>query len=346
MASRLDTGMSFSVSSFNLCNLQQAGHILFGEFAWTPNQYQRKAGWTAEQLRAQPSTVFCFQEVWSRAALQDVFATAQLHDYQLICHDDGTAGGNAMHVACAVQADWDIISSEWISAFPPELVWCSDDTRYAMDVNIDRFSRPVLKLRLRGPDARTLTVFNTHLKSRLPIPPGNPKENQNHSYYGTTADHWLDIGRALAGMRRIAEAAVLRLLVNRQLAQSTDAVIVAGDCNDRLPGNVLDVLKGDTRFRRTSKNRSGRRADWGLYHLLDLAAYRKLACSERDYITFSGDEEQLALDHLLFSWHFHARAADARWQLQQWHIQNKHLGSSKPYVSDHAMVTASFANAR
>jgi endonuclease/exonuclease/phosphatase family metal-dependent hydrolase len=333
---------NFSVSSFNLCNLQQAGHVMFGDFAWTPNQYQRKAGWTAEQLRAHPSTVFCFQEVWSHAALQDVFATAQITDdtlanYQLVCHDDS----NAMHVACAVHPDWEITEQEWIRAFPTELNWRSDDTRYEMNLEIDRFSRPVLKLRLRGPDARTLTVFNTHLKSRLPIPPNN------ESYYGTNADHWLDIGRALAGMRRLAEAAVLRLLVNRQLAQTTDAVIVAGDCNDRLPGNVLDVLKGDTRFRRSSKNRSGRRADWGLYHLLDLAADQKLCDpKQNDYITFSGDDEQLALDHLLFSWHFHSRAADCRWQLQSWQLNIKHLGSGKPHVSDHAMVIACFKGSR
>jgi len=322
--------MSFSIASFNLCNLQKAGKIMFGEFAWTPSQYQRKAGWTAEQLRANPMTLFAFQEVWSANALQDVFATAGMHDYQLICHSDD----NTMHVAAAVAPHWEVISTEWISDFPPELIWKSDDTRYEMAVNIDRFSRPVLKLRLRAPDARTLTLFNTHLKSRLPVPPNN------EHFYGVGADHWLDIGRALAGMRRIAEAAVLRLLVNRQLTQSSDAVVVAGDCNDRYPGNVIDVLKGDARFRRSSNNRSGRRADWGLYHLLDLAADRKLAA--RDYITFNGDDEQLALDHLLFSWHFHGRAAGHRWQLQDWQMHSKHLGSGKPYVSDHAMVTASF----
>ena len=332
--------VNFSVATFNLCNLQQAGKILFGEFAWTPTQYQRKAGWTAEQLRANPATLFAFQEVWSAASLQDVFSTAGMADYQLICHSDD----NSMHVAAAVQRDWEVISAEWISAFPPELSWQSDDTRYEMAVQIDRFSRPLLKLRLRGPDARTLTLFNAHLKSRLPVPPGNNK-NQTDSYYGTSADHWLDIGRALAGMRRIAEAAVLRILVNRQLAQSTDAVIVAGDCNDRYPGNVIDVLKGDARFRRTSNNRSGRRADWGLYHLLDLAADRKLLqTNASDYITFNGDDEQLALDHLLFSWHFHARAADCRWRLQDWHVHGKHLGSGKPYVSDHAMITTCFSN--
>jgi endonuclease/exonuclease/phosphatase family metal-dependent hydrolase len=340
--------MNISISTFNLCNLQRSGQEMFGSFSWTPVQYQRKVGWIAEQLRTQPSTLFCFQEVWNGEALQDVFNTAQLADsYYLVCHESC----DSMNVAIAVQKDWEIISTEWITAFPPELVWRSDDTRYEITVKIDRFSRPLLKVRLRAPDGRTLSVFNTHLKSRLPIPPnftasadGRAPEQINNSYYGAGTDHWLDIGRALAGMRRLAEAAVLRLLVNRQLAQSTDAVIVAGDCNDRYPGNVLDVLKGDTRFRRSSKNRSGRRADWGLYHLLDLAADRNLLTSkDSDYITFSGEDEQLALDHLLFSWHFHARAADYRWRLHEWNIDSKHLGSGKPYVSDHAMVTAHFA---
>lgn len=328
--------MTFSVATFNLCNLQRPGQQMFGEFAWTPVQYQRKVGWTAEQIKQHPATLIAFQEVWSEAALQDVFNTTGLQDsYQLLCHDSN----DDMNVACAVHKDWEILSAEWISAFPPELNWRSDDTRYEMHLAIDRFSRPVLKLRLRGPDARTLTLFNAHLKSRRPISPNND------TYYGVGADHWLDIGKALSGMRRLAEAAVLRLLVNRQLSQSTDAVIVAGDCNDRNPGNVLDALKGDARFRRGTNNRSGRRADWGLYHLLDLDK-NPPDINTNKYITFCGDDETLALDHLLFSWHFHARAADSRWHLQHWEINSQHLGSNKPYVSDHAMVVASFSSKR
>ncbi len=333
MASR---GMNFSISTFNLCNLQCPGRTMFGEFAWTPAQYQRKVGWTAGQLTSHPASVMAFQEVWSEVALQDVLHAAGLQgSYQLVCHESNAD----MNVACAVHTDWAILSAEWITAFPAELDWCSHDTRYEIDVKIDRFSRPVLKLRLRGPDERTLTIFNTHLKSRRPISPNNG------SYYGAGVDHWLDIGKALSGMRRLAEAAVLRLLVNRQLAQSTDAVIVVGDCNDRHPGNVLDLLKGDARFRRSTNNRSGRRADWGLYHLLDLEK-KSADANASQYITFCGDDELLALDHLLFSWHFHHRAADSRWHLHDWEISSHHLGSSKPYVSDHALVLAKFDRSR
>lgn len=306
---------------------------MFGEFAWTPAQYQRKVGWIAEQLAQHPAAIMAFQEVWSEGALRSVLQTAKLHDqYQLVCAGDGSE----MQVACAVHKNWEIVSADWLHTFPEGMDWRSDDARYQMAVAIHHFSRPVLKLRLRSSDARTLTIFNVHLKSRRPIAPGND------NYYGTGADHWLDVGRALSGMRRLAEAAVLRWLINQQLAQTTDAIIVAGDCNDRHPGAVTDLLKGDARFRRSANNRSGRRADWGLYHLLDLEQDLQRADAQR-YITFCGDDEIMALDHLLFSWHFHHRAAGSRWQLQDWAIHGKHLGSNKPYVSDHAMVVARFA---
>ncbi|MEZ5538846.1 MAG: hypothetical protein R3E63_02570 [Pseudomonadales bacterium] len=324
--------MNLSVSSFNLCNLQLPSKQMFGEFSWTPAQYQKKVGWTAEQLRAQPASIMAFQEVWSAKALHDVFATAGLAEqYQLLCHD----GEEEMQVATAVHRDWEIISAEWITDFPSSLDWRSEDARYRMAVGIQHFSRPILKLRLRNADARTLTVFNAHLKSRRPISPSDDR------YYGAPADSWLDIGRALSGMRRLAEAAVLRVLVNQQLIQSNDAVIVAGDCNDRHPSGVTDLLKGDVRFRRGANNRSGRRADWGLYHLLDLdnGAER---IDEKKYATFYGDDEALALDHLFFSWHFHHRAADSRWRLQEWSLRSAHLGVNKPHVSDHAMVVANF----
>ncbi len=306
---------------------------MFGEFAWTPAQYQRKVGWIAEQLAQHPAAIMAFQEVWSEDTLRSVLQTAKLHDqYQLVCAGDGSE----MQVACAVHKNWEIVSADWLHAFPEGLDWRSDDARYQIAVAIHHFSRPVLKLRLRGSDARTLTIFNAHLKSRRPIAPGND------NYYGAGADHWLDVGRALSGMRRLAEAAVLRWLINQQLAQTTDAIIVAGDCNDRYPGAVTDLLKGDARFRRSANNRSGRRADWGLYHLLDLEQDLQRADAQR-YITFCGDDEIMALDHLLFSWHFHHRAAGSRWQLQDWAVHGKHLGSNKPYVSDHAMVVARFA---
>lgn len=329
MASR---AMNFSVSTFNLCNLQSPGITLFGEFAWSRTQYQRKVGWLAAQCHAAPATLMAFQEVWCEPALADVFATAGLRDrYQLVCHP----GNDDMHVACAVQQDWHILEHNWIQDFPTGLDWRSDDTRYAMSAHITHFSRPVLKLRVRGPSGHTLTLFNAHLKSRRPIPPGN------EHYYGAGPDHWLDVARALAGMRRLAEAAVLRLLVNQQLAETDDAVIMAGDCNDRYPGLVVDTLKGDTRFRQGTNNRSGRRADWGLYHLLDLNAQQP-TLSAAEYITFCGEDEQVALDHLLFSWHFHPRAAGHRWHLQHWQAHHKHLHHYKPFMSDHAMVHADF----
>lgn len=329
MASR---AVNFSISTFNLCNLQSPGITLFGEFAWSRTQYQRKVGWLAAQCQSTPATVMAFQEVWCEHALTDVFHTAGLQDqYRLICSSAQTG----MQVACAVHHEWQLLEQQWLTDFPAGLDWCSNDTRYALALSIAGFSRPILKLRLRGPDERTLTVFNVHLKSRRPIPPGN------EHYYGAGPDHWLDVARALAGTRRLAEAAALRLLVNHQLTHSTDAVIVVGDCNDRYPGPVIDVLKGDARFRRGTNNRSGRRADWGLYHLLELNAQRHTT-SHTDYVTFCGDDELLALDHLLFSWHFHPRAAGSRWQLQAWQVHNRHLSHYKPFMSGHAMVWAQF----
>lgn len=305
---------------------------MFGDFSWTPVQYQRKVGWLAEQVAAHPASVFAFQEVWDQRSLEDVFTTAKLAPrYQLISYpEDGQ-----MQVACAVDREqFEVLDANWLYEFPPELSWRSDDTRYALELAIRHFSRPVLKLRLQGRDGRCLTMFNAHLKSRLPVPPNNERQ------YGVEVDHWLDIGRALAGVRRLAEAAVIRLLVNRILSQSGDAVIIAGDFNDRFPSNVGDVLTGDRRFRSSAKNRSGRRANWGMYHALHLLAPGEQAGF--DYATFYADDEVLALDHLLFSWHFCHQAADHRWNLQNLRVESRHLGSGKPYVSDHAFVLAEF----
>lgn len=324
--------MNFSILTFNVCNLRQPNRVMFGDFAWTPTQYQRKVGWLAEQIAANPVSVFAFQELWDARSLADVFATAGLAErYQLLCADDD----EQMQVAFAIDREqFELIDQQWLFDFPPELDWRSDDTRYALELNITHFSRPLLKVRLKARDGRTVTLFNCHLKSRLPVPPNNERQ------YGVEVDHWLDVGRALAGVRRLAEACVLRLLVNRILAQSNDAVVIAGDFNDRWPSNVLDVLMGDRRFRDTAKNRSGRRANWGMYHVTQLLSREQQA--NINYATFYADEEVLALDHLLFSWHFHAKAAGCLHRLHELKIESRHLGSGKSYVSDHAFVRADF----
>ncbi len=315
---------------------------MFGDFVWTQAQYGKKMRWTAEQFAAHPVELFCLQELWNARCLQEVLVEAGLSHYQSICFSDENVvkDGRDMHVAAAVHPNCEIISHEWLHAFPADMRWKSTDPRYEVALHITHFSRPVLKLRLRMETGGTLCVFIVHLKSRLPIAP----QQNDTLYYGVGADHWLDIGRALAATRRAAEAAVLRVLINGQLAQGTDTVIVAGDFNERYPGTVLDIIKGDARFRRQGTNRSGRRANWGLYHLLQLADYEKnLARPHSEYITFCGDDELFALDHLLFSSQFHPRAAGSSWRLQSFDVVSQHLGHDKPHLSDHALVKAIFS---
>ncbi|HWW68771.1 MAG TPA: endonuclease/exonuclease/phosphatase family protein, partial [Duganella sp.] len=62
-------------ATFNVCNLSQPGAKLYDNLApLTPDDYQAKVLWTAQQLDQLDADVIGLQEIFSMAALRDVLA--------------------------------------------------------------------------------------------------------------------------------------------------------------------------------------------------------------------------------------------------------------------------------
>ena len=63
----------FSVATFNLFNLQDAGKAMYGHAVWTEDQFRNKAWWIAWQLETLEPDIVGLQELWSKTALEKVW---------------------------------------------------------------------------------------------------------------------------------------------------------------------------------------------------------------------------------------------------------------------------------
>ena len=171
---------------------------------------------------------------------------------------DGAWDGVA--VACAVRAPWEIRAVERHKAFPaamrlvkrkqsmaqirsappaadasvdperdPTFVPSQEDE--GVRVAIDEFSRSVLQVTVghaRAPEVPAIEVFGTHLKSKLATPLDDPEYRDP-----AVRPHAAALGTALSTIRRIAEAAALRIIVDGVMRGGDRPAVVLGDLQRR-----------------------------------------------------------------------------------------------------------------
>lgn len=203
-------------------------------------------------------------------------------------------------------------------------------------VNIDSFSRPVLRFQIKPRSSgRLVTVYVAHLKSKLPTKVYKEPwyEKDLHSKHSEA------LGAAIATIRRTAEAAALRMILTEELKGSDRPVVVLGDLNDSQHSNTLNIISGQPNYLQGwSKGGS----DVDLYTVGTLQEYRSL----RDvYYTHIHQNSRESLDHILVSQEFYDNAKNRRWSFRGMTINNDHLNYDNHKTdgtSDHGVVRAEF----
>ena len=140
-----------------------------------------------------------------------------------------------------MRKDWLHGDPEWIEDFHDKFVLDSggdDDQSPDISVKIDKFSRPVLKFRIRPKtDSRLISVYVVHFKSK------RPTDIYREGWYKADTDfykkHKPGLGAAISTIRRSAEAAALRMLISEELKNTDTPVVVLGDMNDAQLSNHL-----------------------------------------------------------------------------------------------------------
>jgi endonuclease/exonuclease/phosphatase family metal-dependent hydrolase len=310
---------------------------------YSEDEYAAKVQWIGERLREMNADIIGFQEVWQVNALIDCFKAVGLeHDYDIVGRD--AVDQFHVQVAFAVRKGWLRGSETWHEDFPQNARFIkrrSERSTYDMEVEIDNFSRPPLEIRVKPKrrGAPEMSLFCVHLKSKRPIEL-DASEKRLLPSEGEVA-----LGSALATIRRSAEAAALRLLLNDRMLGNDDPFVVLGDLNDDYLSVSTTIVTGDPSYKLYESNRVGAResksGDLGLYSTQILKEYRSL---RNVHYTHVYKNKLEVLDHILVSEQFYDHSPKRIWAFRDTTYWNDHLDdrAMSDVTTDHGIVMTEF----
>lgn len=387
----------FSIASFNVKNLIGAEQEYYRFEKYTVEEHAWKQAWLADQLLNLSADIVCFQEIFDEAALQAVIAEADAAGieanaasvpdpskryarkaiFRKIAYkpyaqaelafapnvNDG--GPGERRPGLAILSRFGFAEAPQILQELPEPIEIPFSDLGGGDggsYKISRLSRPIMKVRIPVGD-QVISVFNCHLKSKLgeldkpagaPFPPAADLVNYDAA------------GRALgalrAGLRRMAEAWILRRAILNELAQGRP-VMVLGDFNDSEHAVSSEIITGEAPFknyawmrRHDAEHQGDRYKDHeneviqGQINAVRLHSAEKMFVrkSARDMVytsAFGGVFE--SIDQILMSRHFAPENGQRIGDMEYFSVLNDHLTDGShpeaPYnklASDHGQIMA------
>ena len=389
----------FTIASFNVKNLIGPDQEYYKFQSYTPEEYAWKLDWIADQLLSMDADIIGFQEIFEEDALRDVITETDSRGLEANAanlpgpsksyrrkaifrklaytpytnaalafapniNDTGEPGRRRPGLA---------ILSRLGFAEPPEII---QDLSLPVDIpmasldgeedagrfQLRRLSRPILKVRIPI-GGQTVTVFNCHLKSKLGefiTPKGADFAPES------VLNAYNPAGRAMgslrAGLRRMAEAWVLRRAILEELDKG-HPVMVLGDFNDGENAVSSEIISGETPFRnyswmlrhdaKQSNDRYSREENKHITEAVDRVRLRSaekmfLRKSLRDVVyttAFGGIHE--SIDQIYMSRHFDPTWPKASGNMRYFSVFNDHLTDGShpeaPYnklASDHGQIMA------
>ncbi len=279
--------VAFSVASYNV-----DGYRLTPADGWSTKPLLSRAEVAEVIRRAQPN-LLALQEVGSPQALE--FLSKNLLELGLEYPFRELLQTESQKIHCAVLSQFPIVANRSDSS-----------AAFALYGRSFHVLRGVMELDVEAPGGYQFTLFNVHLKSKLP------------AYYADSADY------------REAEAKVLRQKISRLLQENPNRnILVAGDFNDFPRSKTLRRIQGRGRLRlwdarpTESKNKPTASGDnpkkfagisWTYYFPGEDAYFRY------DYLLISaGMKREWLKDRSVIPWH------------PQWNL-----------ASDHRLILAEF----
>lgn len=387
----------FTIASFNVKNLIGPDKEYYKFEKYTPEEHAWKQDWLADQLLALSADIVCFQEIFEEDALRAVITETDargtdLNDAALPDRskhyakkaifrklkyqgygdaalafapnvNDGDPGQRRPGVATLSRFGF-TGQPEVIQHLSPALTIPFQELGGgdAGGYTISRLSRPILKVRIPV-GATTITVFNCHLKSKLGefiAPPNAPfapeADLTNYDAHGRM------LGSLRAGLRRMAEAWVLRGLILQELNQG-HPVMVLGDMNDGEDAVSTEIITGEAPFKNYSWMRrhdatqaNQRYSKPDAAQIMESVESVRLHSAEKLFVrkslrdmvytaAFGGNFQ--SIDQIFMSRHFHPDHADRIGEMEYFSVLNDHLTDGShpeaPYnklASDHGQIMA------
>ncbi len=390
---------NFTIASFNVKNLIGADQEYYRFEKYTPEEHAWKQDWLADQLFTMDADIVCFQEIFDEPSLRDVIAEtdergiasnadvlpdrskryARKAIFRKLAYrpytdaalafapnaNDGAPGHR--RPGLAVLSRFGFVGAPQVIqelATPVKIPLRELSGEAGGQFQISRLSRPLLKVKIPIGDA-VVTVFNCHLKSKLGeyIKPKGADFAPEADVTNYDA-HGRALGILRAGLRRMAEAWVLRGFILEELAAG-NPVLVLGDFNDGEHAVSSEIITGETPFKNYSwmrrhdakkSNQRYSREDAAAIHenieavRLHSAEKQFVRKSLRDMVytsAFGGVFE--SIDQILMSRHFLAEFEQNIGTMEYFSVLNDHLTDGShpeaPYnklASDHGQIIAHF----
>lgn len=263
----------FQVMTWNLENLFLAGQPSGPK---TTEIYEQKMKNLATTILSIAPDVLAVQEVGDPAAFTDLQQRLQgQYPFALLSeHPD------ARHIRVGFLARLQLQQKKELFDFPDQALTNLTD---GQGQAIEHMGRGALKVSVEVPNAFTVHIVTTHLKSKLiTYPDGRrfPKDENERAR---------ETGNAL--LKRTAEAVALRVYINQLLTRTTDPLIVLGDFNDGPQAVTTQLLLGPEDF---SLARADKGDDVRLYNLAEYIP------PQRRYSRIYHKNHEL-IDHILVS---------------------------------------------
>ena len=330
---------NFTIATMNLRNLQIAGGRVYRGKKVGKKEYEGKTAWTAKMLQEINADVIGFQELWHPDALEKAFSEAGLlADYDLV----STLDEKGITVALAVKKPLRVVHSKWEEKMPDELILKKSkksfefEPDYEIEVNVENFSRAVLRANVEIEEGLNVIFYVAHLKSKLPM-----DISQEDYLDDDIKSHRTALGASLSNIRRTAEAAGLRVILNKTLRDTNTPVVLMGDLNDSHNSVTHSIITEDPSYRLFFKSRRGNRSDRGMY---SVATMQKLRSLRDVYYTYTHDGFRESLDHILVSEQFYDYSKNRIWSFEETRVLNDFIDDKKGkgYASDHGIVVSKF----
>lgn len=387
----------FSIASFNVKNLIGADQEYYRFEKYTVEEHAWKQAWLADQLMNLSADIVCFQEIFDETSLQAVIAEcdaagieaneAHVPDpskryarkaiFRKLAYkpyaqaelafapnvNDGGPGERRPGVAVLSRfgfAEAPQVLQELPE--PLEIPFADLGGGDGGTYKISRLSRPIIKVRIPVGD-QVISVFNCHLKSKL-----GELDKPAGAAFPPAADlvNYDAAGRALgslrAGLRRMAEAWVLRRAILNELTQGRP-VMVLGDFNDSEHAVSSEIITGEVPFknyawmrRHDAKHQGDRYSDHENEVIQEQINAVRLHSAEKMFVrksardmvftsAFGGVFE--SIDQILMSRHFAPDYDQRIGDMEYFSVLNDHLTDGShpeaPYnklASDHGQIMA------
>lgn len=316
---------NINVGNFNLLNLVNPDITYYGRRRYSQRSFKQKCEWIGSQLDRMKGDIVGFQEIFHEDAFEKVLQHSKhLSGANFVV---GNPTGELPRVGLATK--YEILEHEVIEDFPSLM------NIEGAEIPIAKFSRPVLRAKVRINPTLVITVFVVHLKSKRPA-----------LISGENRSNPVDLarGQARSLIRRAVEATALREVLMKDLLNRNQPVIVLGDVNDSGLAVTSRIVSGEPPHRNYPKEVKTAIWDVLLYHARDIQARK----SYHDYYyshIHNGHHE--ALDHIMVSQELVAENPNHVAKIGYVTVLNDHLIDEtlsdervQDWESDHGQVVA------